>query len=84
MRLRLFSEPGSGKSELDYETAIFFNGRTHRETGQIGSRGSRSDAAEASVNVTTPAPRATVFDLEDLDNLTFLGRRRLFFWRSWD
>jgi hypothetical protein len=55
-RLRLFSEPGSGKSELGYETAIFFDGRTLRETGRIGSCGSRSDEAEASVNKTTPVP----------------------------
>jgi hypothetical protein len=46
-RLRLFSEPGYGKSELGYETAIFFDGRTFRETGRIGSCGSRSDEAEA-------------------------------------
>jgi hypothetical protein len=55
-RLRLFSEPGSGKSELGYETAIFFDGRTLRETGRIGSCGSRFDETEASVNKTTPVP----------------------------
>jgi hypothetical protein len=55
-RLRLFSEPGSGKSELGCETAIFFDRRTLRETGRIGSCGSRSDEAEASVDKTTPVP----------------------------
>jgi hypothetical protein len=32
-RLRLFSEPGSGKSELGYETAIFFDGRNASRDG---------------------------------------------------
>jgi hypothetical protein len=55
-RVRLFSEPGSGKSELGYEKAISFNGRTLREAGRIGSCEGHSDEAEASVNKTTPVP----------------------------
>ncbi|KAH0815108.1 hypothetical protein GEV33_007683 [Tenebrio molitor] len=50
------SKPGSGKSELGYETAIFFDGRRLRETGRIGSCGSRFDETETSVNKTTPVP----------------------------
>jgi hypothetical protein len=55
-RVRLFSEPGSGKSELGYKKAISFNGRTLREAGRIGSCEGHSDEAEASVNKTTPVP----------------------------
>jgi hypothetical protein len=68
-RLRLFSEPGSGKSELGYETAIFFDGRTLRETGQIGSCGSRFDETETSVNKTTPVPITPRGPVVTLDTL---------------
>ncbi|KAH0816656.1 hypothetical protein GEV33_006135 [Tenebrio molitor] len=59
MRMKMVKqtgEPGSGKSELGYETAIFFDGRTLRETERIGSCGSRFDETETSVDKTTPVP----------------------------
>ncbi|KAH0815732.1 hypothetical protein GEV33_007059 [Tenebrio molitor] len=62
-------EPGSDKSELGYETAIFFDGRTLRETGRIGSCGSRFDETEASVNKTTPVPITPRGPVSEIDKL---------------
>jgi hypothetical protein len=53
------------------ETAIFFDRRTLRETGRIGSCGSRSDEAETPVNKTTPVPitpRGPVVTLDTVHN----------------